>query len=98
MLIAQDNNIASDGIVMKHRHLGLPRAMHFPTKIYCSVHWQALFSFPLIISLPMFLDTGINVAHWLIEIEGVNVETYGYDSITRAMPGAFAPAIHSRIV
>lgn len=40
----------------------------------------------------MFLDTGINVAHRLIEIEGVNVETYGYDSITRAMPGAFAPA------
>ena len=46
----------------------------------------------------MFLDMGINVAHWRIEIEGVNVATYGYDSITRAMPGAFAPAIHSRIV
>lgn len=72
--------------------------MHFPTKIYCSVHWQAPFSFPFITSLPMFLDMGINVSHWLIETEGVNVETYGYNSITRAMPGAFAQAIHSRIV
>lgn len=58
------------------------------------VHWPAPFSFPT--SPPMFLCRGINMAYWLSEIECVNVETSGDNSVTPEMPGVFAQVIHSR--
>lgn len=44
----------------------------------------------------MLLGRELNVVYWLYEIQGVNVETSGYNSVTPQMPGGFAQMIHSR--